>query len=442
MTLANASADPKSGPDQPGAGSTPEPTAPSLWRNGDFLKLWGAQSFGQLGAEVAVLAMPLTAVLLLHATPFQVGLVIAAEFLPFLIVGLPAGVWVDRRRRRNVMLLANFGRAGVLLLIPVAYLLGVLNIWLLCGVIFLTGILTVFFDVAYQSYLRTLVRPDQMVDGNAKLEFSNSAGELLGPSIGGFAIQLVGPVVAVLVNTGGYLASGLSLLAIRKREEAPAEDASADQGLVAEIRAGVRFVFGHQYLRAIAACTALTNLFGFGGAVQAILVIYATGPLDMSAGALGLALAIGNGAALVAAAAGNRLLVRLGLGRVMIGAIVLTTGGALFLPMATPSTAMVVVAVVAGLHGVGATVYNICQISLRQCLTPPRMQGRMNATMRFAVWGTIPIGALLGGTLATFLGIRPTLWLVGVVSLLSWLPLALSPIRSLRRMPEPAVDVP
>src|SRR5262249_52924633 len=188
----------------------------SLWHHGDFLKLWTADSISQLGTQVTVLALPLTAILVLKANAFQVGILTAVEFLPFILVGLPAGVWVDRLPRRPILIVGDLGRAVVLGSIPIAYRLQVLHIAQLYVVAFLSGIFTVFFDVAYQSYLPSLVDRDQLVDGNAKLEISRSGAQLAGPGLGGALVQLLKAPVAILADSLSYLWSAAWVFTIRR----------------------------------------------------------------------------------------------------------------------------------------------------------------------------------------------------------------------------------
>src|SRR5919198_758989 len=181
----------------------------SLWRDADFMRLWTAESVSRLGSQVSLLALPLVAITVLHASTFEVGLLSTVEFAPFILVGLPAGVWVDRLRRRPVLIVGDLGRAFALASLPIAYWLDVLTIGQLYAVGFVTGVLTVFFDVAYQSYLPSLVEPDQLVEGNGKLEISNSGASIAGPGLAGGLIQLVGPAVAVLADAASFAASGL-----------------------------------------------------------------------------------------------------------------------------------------------------------------------------------------------------------------------------------------
>jgi MFS family permease len=421
-----------------GAAATERPR--SLWRHRDFLKLWTGDSISQLGTQVTVLALPLTAILVLKANAFQLGVLTAVEFLPFILIGLPAGVWVDRLPRRPILILGDLGRALVLGSIPIAYSLHRLHIVQLYAVAFLTGVFTVFFDVAYQSYLPSLVDRDQLVDGNAKLEISRSGAQLAGPGLAGALVQLLKAPVAIFVDSISYLWSAAWVFLIR-RKEPPVEPAGPDGSrptMRRQIGEGWRYVWHHPFLRPIAFCTANSNLFG--SMMFAILVLFAVRQLGLSPGLIGLVFALGNVGFLAGAFTARRLAERLGVGPTIVGAAVLFGLGGVLIPLATRGIAIPVLVGGEALFGFGAVVYNINQVSLRQAITPHRMQGRMNATMRFMVWGTMPIGAFIGGVLGKGIGLRPTLWISAAGGLLSFLSPALSPVRSLQRIPDVGED--
>jgi MFS family permease len=411
----------------------------TLWHHSDFMKLWTGQTISVFGTAITQLALPLTAIVILRATPFEVGLLGTFEFLPFLLVGLPAGVWVDRLSRRRILIVADIGRAITLGSIPVAYKLGVLHILQLYIVAFLTGILTVFFDVAYQAYLPSLVGRDQLVEGNGKLEISRSGAQLAGPGIAGPLIQLVKAPMAIAVDALSYIASVVSIFVIRKRE-APVEPAGSDgepaPKMRREIRDGLRYVLGNRYLRSIAASTASMNLFG--NVMFAVLLLFAVRVLGLSPGVIGIILTIGGIGFLGGAFVSGRISKRLGVGRtILISAIVSSLAG-LLIPFATRSTAWPLLISSLLIAGFGGVVYNVNQVSLRQAITPERMQGRMNATMRFMVWGTIPIGSLAGGILGSTIGLRPTLWVGAIGGAFGFLPLIFSPVPGLEKIPEPS----
>jgi MFS family permease len=412
---------------------------PSLWRHAEFMKLWTADTISQLGTQVTLLALPLTAILVLHATPFEVGLLGSLEFLPFILVGLPAGVWVDRMRRRPILIAGDLGRALTLGSIPLAYELHNLTIWQLYVVAFLTGVFTVFFDVSYQAYLPSLVERDQLVDGNAKLEISRSGAQLAGPGLGGLLVQALKAPVAIFADALSYLWSAMWVFLIRKEEPPIEAPTGGHRSMRHEIKEGLHYVWRHPLLRPIAFCTGTSNLFG--SIFIAVLVLFAVRVLHMRPGLIGLALAIGNVGFLLGAFSAQRIAKRVGIGPAIIGSIGFASPVALLIPLATPSTGFAILVVTGFVTGFGGmAVYNINQVSLRQAITPLRMQGRMNATMRFMVWGTLPIGSFVGGILGNTIGLRPTLWVAAIGGIFSFIPPLFSPVRTLQKIPEYAGD--
>lgn len=407
----------------------------SLWRDRDFTLLWTAQSISLVGSQVTLMALPLTAILLMQATPMQVGLLTAAGYLPFLVVGLPAGVWVDRMRRRPIMIIADVGRTLLLAAIPAAYALDVLQLWMLYPIAFFTGVMSLFFDVAHQSYLPSLVSREQLADGNAKLEISFSGSQLFGPGLGGVLVQILTAPFAILADAVSYLVSAVLIVMIRRPEPPPATDDGTAAGLGEQIREGLRYVLGHKLLRPIALTTGIGNLFDLYGMVAAILTLYAVRDLGLSPAALGGVLAAANAGSLLAAAVNGRLVNRFGVGPVLAVSSVVPGLAVLMLPLATPTTAVPIMVISLGLAGFAIAIYNVNQITLRQTVTPDALQGRMNATIRFLIWGTLPIGTFLGGLLGGVIGLRPTLILAGIGSTVASLPLILSSIRSLRSVP-------
>jgi MFS family permease len=418
-----------------GGGPAAPARAGSLLRHPDFLKLWSAETVSQFGTAITQLALPLTAILVLKASAFQVGFLTTVQFLPFILVGLPAGVWVDRMRRRPLLIVGDLGRAVVLASIPIAYEFGHLHMVHLYVAAFLVGVLTVFFDVAYMSYLPSLVHRDQLVDGNSKLEISRSAAALGGPGMAGGLIQILSAPVAILFDSISYLWSAGFLFWIRRKEPPvvhPDGD-GAKPSMRREIRDGLRYVLRHRMLLPIALTTASSNLFTTMG--QAILILFAVRQLGLSAGAIGLIFAVGNVGFLIGAFVAQPIARRFGVGHTIIGSAFLFGPPAILIAVATPSTAVVLLVASGIVMGLSGVTYNINQVSLRQAITPERMQGRMNATMRFMVWGTMPIGALLGGVLGGAIGLRPTLWISATGSLFCFVPLLFSPLHALREIP-------
>jgi MFS family permease len=411
-----------------------------LWRHPDFLKLWSAETVSQFGTQISLLALPLVAIDVLHVSAFKVAALTTVEFLPFLLVSLPAGVWVDRLPRRPILVAGDLARAGLLASIPIAYAMDVLTIWQLYGVGFLFGIATVFFDVAYQSYLPSLVERRQIPDGNAKLEISRSSAQLGGPGLAGLLVGWLRAPAAILFDAVSFLGSALFILSIRKTEASQAERAPRRK-MRTELREGLSYVLRHPYLKNIAACTAIFNFFGLMG--YAILLVYARRKLGLSPQAIGLAFTLSNFGPLLAALTANKIFARLGVGRTIIASSIL--GGPMFLaiPFAPHGHAALFVLVPAILvGGFMGVIYNIAQVSLRQAITPERIQGRMNSVMRFIVWGAIPLGSFVGGINASLIGLKATLIVSGVGCSLAFLPVLFSPVRSVREMPEPLDEEP
>jgi MFS family permease len=424
---------------------TSSPRAGGLLRHPDFLKLWSAETISQLGSQVSALAIPFVALEILNASTFEIALLNVVEMLPFLLVGLAAGVWVDRLRRRPILIAGDLGRAALLATIPLAHVLGVLTILQLYLVGAAVGVLTVFFDVAYQSYLPSLVERDELQEGNAKLEMSRAGAQVIGPGMAGVLIGLVKAPFAVALDALSFLGSGLFLWWIRRPEPAPerhAPDGAPSPGFRAEMAEGLHWVLGSPYLRNIAACTGSSNLFS--SIAFAVMLVFAVRILGMTAAGIGLAFSIGSLGALLGALTANRISKRIGVGPTIVIFAALGAPPMIFfalVPVGTPQPVLIgLVALTGFLGSLSGVVYNVAQVSFRQAITPARLQGRMNATMRWIVWGTMPIGGIVGGLLGTFIGVRETILLAGIGGSLTFLPVLLSPVRGIREMPAPVDD--
>jgi MFS family permease len=423
------------------AGSAAAPTRRrSLWRHVEYMKIWSAATVSLMGSQVSQMAIPFIAAVVLRAPAFEVALLGTIEMLPFILLTLPAGAWLDRVRRRPVLIAGDLGRAAALLTIPIAYAFGVLTIWQLYVVGFVAGTLTVFFDVADQSYLPVLLDTDDLVEGNAKLQISASAAQILGPGLAGGLIGIVAAPFAILLDAVSFVMSGGLIGLIRKQEPKPERKVGLDgerTSLRQEIAEGLRYVTGNRYLRSIAGSTATSNL---GSSLAfSIFPIFAYIELGLSPALVGTALGLGGLGVLLGAVLSAPVARRLGVGRSIIGSMALS-GLSVFMVVLMPSTPVVAGAMLLGstfLTGFTAVVYNVNQVSFRQAITPLDMQGRMNATMRFIVWGTMPIGSVAGGILATFLPLRVTILIGALVMSSAFLWVLASPVRSLRVIPKP-----
>jgi MFS family permease len=403
------------------------------------LKLWVGDTVSQFGSQVTLLAVPTVAILVLHAGPFQVGVLSALEFLAFPTLGLVAGVYADRLRRRPIMIVCDLGRMLALGSIPVAFLVNALTLEQLYVVALLTGIFTVFFDVSYQSYLPVLVDRPNLLEGNTKLEISRSVAQVSGPAIAGFLIQWIGGAKAVAIDALSFLISAVALSAINKPEPQPRPStANGATGFVPEIKEGLEVVFKNPILWRIAGCTATFNL-GSNMVFGAVFLVFAYRQLRLSAATVGIIFAVGSIGGLVGAFLATWVARKLGLGPTL--AIATAAGGLAILatPVALVIAPVAVLAALGFLGGLTGPIYNISQVSLRQAITPDRVQGRMNATMRTIVWGTIPLGAFVGGILGTGIGLVQTIVLGGILSMLAALWIVLGPVIRLKEQPEPVM---
>jgi MFS family permease len=409
----------------------------SLWRHSEFLKFWSGQTISVFGSAITQLALPLTAVSVLNASPAQMGFLNAAQMLPFLLVALFAGAWIDRSRRRPIMLLADLGRAVILGLIPLSMLFGLLRMEMLYVIVFLLGVMTVFFDVSYQAFLPALVQREHLVEGNSKMEISNSAAAFAGPGLAGWLIQAFSAPYAILIDAFSFLVSALTLSWIRTVEPQPVPSAEKPN-IWAEIREGLGVIFGNRILWSIAGCTGTSNFFS--NVWASIFILYVSRYLNLSPAQIGLIFAMGAPGALAASLLAARISKSIGLGPTIIAST--AAGGLaqlLLLAAHGPTTLVIGLLALQGfLMGFFNTLYNVNQVSLRQTITPDRLLGRMNASMRFLVWGTIPLGALAASALSTAFGVFPTI-VIGVLGgLLPWLWVFFSPVRGLVVQPQPA----
>jgi MFS family permease len=408
-----------------------------LWRHPDFLKLWSAETISQFGSQISGLALPLVAVITLDVSAFQVSLLFIIETAPFLLISLPAGVWVDRLPRRPLLVIGDLGRAITLATIPLAYWLDALTIWQLYAVGLIVGIFTVFFDVAYQSYLPSLVQRDQLVEGNSKLEVSRSAAQLGGPAAAGVLIQALKAPVAILFDAVSFLVSGLFVLAIGKRKEnvpTRAERKASGSTMRAELGEGLRWVLGNPYLRTISVSTATFNFFS--SMLYAILIVYLARSLEMSPGLIGAMFAIGQFGYLFGALMANRIAARIGVGPAIVAGAACGIAE-LLIPIAPQDAhgAVPFIAVATVISSFGVVLYNVTQVSMRQAITPERLQGRMNSVIRFIVWGVMPLGQLTGGAIASTVDLRTAIWIGAIGVSAASLPVTIGPVRTLREVP-------
>lgn len=419
----------------PGLAVAAAPTPLALWHDRNFLTFWSGQAMAQLGAQVTEIALPVIAVLMLQATELEVGYLNAAGVAAFLVVGLPAGAWIDRMRKRRVMMVADAVRILALGLIPVLWAAGALAIWHLIGIALVLGLAGVFFDVAYQSLVPALVPTRQIAEANGKLESTAQLAGVVGPSAGGWLVGAVAPPLAILTTTATYAVSLLALS--RTRDEEVLAPRHEREPLLRSIREGVVWVFGNPLLRRIVGTTATSNLFST--VTFTLLPIFLLRDLGFSAAAMGVVLAAGSVGGLAGAMATARIVAVLGEGRAIpLSAVAFSIAG-LLLPLAAvlPGIAFPLLIGQGFLGMFTVLVYNIVQVTFRQRITPPRLLGRMNASIRFVVWGVMPIAALAAGAMGAAWGAVTTIWIGAFGGLASALFVVIGPFWTMRVLPDP-----
>jgi MFS family permease len=390
----------------------------------DFRRLWIAGGISQVGTEVGMLALPLAAAQTAHASTLQVAVLAALQTVAFPVIGLPAGAWSDRVRRRPLLIVADLGRAAVLVTVPPAAVLGALGIWQLYAVALLAGLLTVFFDVAHQSYVPVLVGRHLLVEANGRLETNRTVAATAGPTVAGYLVQWLTAPVALAVDAASFVWSAAWISAIRTPEQPPTP--TAGSRLREQIAEGLRFVFDDPMLRAIVSCGSTAMMFY--AAQGAIEVLFLLRVVHVSPAAIGMLFSTGGVGTVLGAFCAARLTGALGGYRALVLYVVVAGLGGLLVPLTAGGWRLGFFAVGVAVSGFCLVAYNIVQLSLRQAICPDHLLGRMSATMRTIMLSVTPLGAVLGGVLGTWLGLRQTLWICAIGALSASLWLVRSPI--------------
>jgi len=410
-----------------------------LWLSPDFRKLWGSLTITAFGAQVTNLALPLTAALLLHATPMQMGVLVALETLPFALVSLHAGVLLDRVRKLPIVILADLTRGAALLAIPIAAWMGALSIDVLFVVGFFCGLQNVVGGAAYQVLLAQLAGRKRLVEANAKISLGETSSALIGPGLAGGLIQLLTAPFAIVLDAFGFFISALMLRRVRAPTDVP--HPGPKSSVTAEIIEGLRLVHGNRTLWALACIAGGWQVLHH---MQiAVLVLFATRELGLSAGTIGLAYACGGLGCVIAAASAERLSKRYGVGpSILLGLILTVVGGQAYGLVSGPVWfATIALGAAMFVFDFGGILWGINYLALRQAITPDRLLGRMTATMRFLTVAAAPLGSLAGGALATVIGLRYTLLCVAALGvLLAAAAVTWSPVRRHRTLPVVAAD--
>ena len=400
-----------------------------LTHNVAFMHLWAGQTAAEIGFQVGALATSAIAISLLHASETQIGLLSALQTLAFLLVGLPAGAWVDRWRKRRVMIAANLTRITALTSIPLAYILSSLSLVHLMVVATILGLSTVFFDVAYQSYVPLIASKRYIGAANGRLEASYQVGLAGGPGLGGWLLGAIAPPLAYLLTASTYVCSTWAIWRIRTPEPTPVR---SDATLGAQIREGLAFVRGQRILYPLFSCIAAAAFANAG--IRVLLPLLVLRTLGMSATQLGLLLSAGALGGILGALTRPAWITRLGIGRTLvitniIGILVIVAQPA---SIHAPGMAAWIIAVSGVASSYFLTVYNVTQMSLRQEICPPDMLGRMNAIFRFAVWGVMPLGSFVAGIIASWVGVEATMYIFTAASIAAGIAMGFTPAARIR----------
>lgn len=403
----------------------------SLWRNRDFVNFWIAESISQAGAQVSLVALPLLAIYVLDAAPAQMGFLTAAGTAPFLFIGLFVGVWVDRLRRRPLMIAADILRGLLMLLIPAAWLLDMLRIELLYIVALLTGCLTVIFDIAWAAYVPTVVRRRNLVEANSKLQVSASVAQVAGPGVGGALVGLIGAPLTILIDAVSYFASGAFLLRI-KAAESHAEASEDGKKIWSEVASGLRLTFHHDLLRGLVLSRIVVTYSA--GIFFAVYVLFMAEDLGLGATAVGLVFAVGGIGALLGAAIAGRMSRRFGEGRAVIGAQFAFGAFGITLPLAVfvPAIALPMVLLSEFAQWMAHVVSQVNDHSIRQSSVEDRYLGRVVSVFQFFGRGLTPLGAITGGLLGELIGVPLTLVVASAGFMVAFLFVLFSPLRQFR----------
>ncbi len=411
-----------------------------LWKHPDFMKLWIGQTISEFGSRITREGLPLAAVLVLNATPAQLGVLRAVSSLPVLLLGLLAGVWVDRARRRPIMIFCDVARLVLLMSIPLVAVTGYLSIELIMIVSALTAVFGLFFDIAYRSLLPSLVSREHLVDANTKLATTDSLAEIGGPAIAGVLIQIMTAPLAIFFDAVSFLFSAVSFWLIRTPEPVPprlvTESASAVQATLRDLAEGIKTLWRDPVLRTLAITMAMRSFFG--SFIGVLYEVYAIRELGLSPALVGLTIAFGGVGALIGSLLAGWLPKRASLGRVLVGALLASGLVNLLIPLAggEPMMAAAVLIMAQIIGDAAMMIYFINEMSLRQMRVPDHLLGRVNGSIGFLAEGVSPFGALIAGGLAALINVRLTL-VIAVVGILAAAGLVwLSPVRQLMNMSE------
>jgi MFS family permease len=407
-------------------------TAGGLLRTRNYALLWIGESTSAVGSSITTVALPLVALSTLHAGAAMVALLTAATWLPWLLIGLPAGVWVDRWPRRPTLLIANIVSAVVLVVIPIAAWTNVLTMTMLLVAALLAGTAGVFFNVAFNAFLPHLVGTEDLLEGNSKLQTSASVALVIGPGLGGLLAQAAGAVSGILIDSVTFGVSAACLLGLRPEPE-PRLRTGDRPGMLRQIAQGIGFILRGRLLRTMLVVAAMTNFAMLG--ITALRVVFLVRTDGVAPGTAGLVIGVGSLGAIIGAALASRASQRFGSARTYLVANVAAAPFILLLPLGGHGAGLTLFAVGSFIALAGATMSNVMTMTFRGTFVPAHLLGRVTAASRIFVFGTIPLGAAAAGLLASALGIRAAMWALAVLYVGTPLPLLATSARTLRDFP-------
>ncbi|QFY09304.1 MFS transporter [Nonomuraea phyllanthi] len=403
-----------------------------LLRTRNYALLWLGRSISAVGSSITTVALPLVAVSTLHASPAMVALLTAAGWLPWLLIGLPAGVWVDRWPRRRTLLIADFASAVVLVTIPIAAWTNVLTPTMLLVAALLAGTAGVFFDVASNAFLPQLVSAEDLLEATSKLQTSASVARVLGPGLGGLLAQAAGPVSGILVDSVTFMVSAACLLGLRTEPE-PRPAAGGYPGMLRQVGEGLRFIIRGRLLQAILVVATVTNFAMLG--ITALRVVFLVRTEGVAPGTAGLVIGVGSLGSILGAVLASRASRRFGSARTYLMATVVAAPFVLLLPLGGHGWRLALFAVGSFVVLAGATMSSVMTMTFRGNFVPAHLLGRVTAASRFFVFGTVPLGAATAGLLTSSFGIRAAMWALAALYVIAPLPLLATSARTLRDFP-------
>lgn len=406
----------------------------SLFKSNKHFRLfWTGQTISMFGSQITLIGLPLTAVYLLNANSFQMGIFQAVATIPFFLFSLFAGVWIDQNKKKPVLIICNLLTAFFLILIPLGAWFDVLNFYLFYIIVFFAATFSMIFELAYLSFLPMIVKREELSDGNSKLEISRSLAQVSGPSIAGLLISVFTAPIAILIDSISYVISSIFLSKINIEE--PTLLVNHDN-IFKKIGDGIKILIKHPILRSISFSTAILNFFRT--AFDAVYILFIVNIVGANPTQVGIIFGVGSIGGILGAFFSQKISKIIGIGPSIIGSVVMITGGGIIVAFVNESMIFTMILLILGqiFTGFGNTVYFVSQVSLRQSITPTEIMGRINASNRFISRAAMPLGGLFGGLLGTFVALKLSLFILAIGYILAIICLIISPVIKLKTIEE------